>query len=64
MLEITGNYEEAITELEQAVAINSNIAELHITLGRNYRFLEEYDLAVEEFTRANALNPGDSYPTH
>jgi len=48
--------------LEQAVAINSNIAELHITLGRNYRFLEKYDLAVEEFTRANALNPNDPQP--
>ena len=62
VLEITGNYNEAITELEQAVAINTNIADLHITLGRNYRFLEEYDLAVEEFTRANALNPSDSFP--
>jgi tetratricopeptide (TPR) repeat protein len=62
VLEITGNYDEAIAELELAVQENSNIAELHITLGRNYRFLERYDLAVEEFTRANALNPSDAQP--
>jgi tetratricopeptide (TPR) repeat protein len=62
VLEITGNYNEAVTELERAVALNTNIADLHITLGRNYRFLEEYDLAVEEFTRANALNPNDPFP--
>ena len=62
VLEITGNYEEAVVDLERAVAINTNIADLHITLGRNYRFLDEYDLAVEEFTRANALNPNDPFP--
>jgi tetratricopeptide (TPR) repeat protein len=62
VLEITGNYDEAVVELERAVAINTNIAGLHITLGRNYRFLGEYDKAVEEFTRANALNPSDPFP--
>ena len=55
MLEITANYDEAVVELEKAVAINSNIAELHIALGRNYRFLGDNNLAVEEFTKANAL---------
>ena len=62
VLEITGNYEEAVIELEQAVSINANIADLHITLGRNYRFLGRNDLAVESFTRANALNPADPNP--
>lgn len=62
VLEITANYEDAVTELEKAVGVNSNIAELHIALGRNYRFLGKNDMAVEEFTRANALNPADSYP--
>ncbi len=62
VLEITGNYEEAVIELEQAVALNTNISELHITLGRNYRFLGRNDLAVEAFTRANALNPSDPNP--
>lgn len=62
VLEITANYEDAVTELERAVEINANIAELHIALGRNYRFLGRNDLAVEEFTKANALNPSDPYP--
>ncbi len=39
-----------------------NIADLHLALGRNYRYLEQYDRAVEEFNRANALNPGDPLP--
>jgi len=33
-----------------------------LSLGRNYRVLSVYDKAVEEFTRANALNPGDPTP--
>jgi len=62
ILEATGNYEEAIREYEEAIAINGNIADLHLSLGRNYRVLGVYDKAVEEFTRANALNPGDPTP--
>jgi tetratricopeptide (TPR) repeat protein len=62
VLEITGNYEEAIVEYDAAVVQNANIAELHMALGRNYRTLERYDRAVEEFTKANALNPADPLP--
>ena len=62
VLEITGNYEEAIREYETAVSINGNIPDLHLSLGRNYRALQVYDKAVEEFTRANALNPADALP--
>jgi tetratricopeptide (TPR) repeat protein len=62
VLEITANYTDAVTELEKAIAVNSNIPELHIALGRNYRFLNKNDKAVEEFTRANALNPSDPNP--
>ncbi len=62
VLELTGNYADAAREFEAAIAINSNIADLHLALGRNYRYLEQYDRAVEEFNRANALNPGDPLP--
>ncbi len=62
VLEVTGNYEEAIQEYETAVNLNPNISDLHLSLGRNYRALGVYDKAVEEFTRANALNPADSLP--
>ncbi len=59
VLEMTGNYEEAIREYEAAVAINKNIANLHLALGRNYRALGVYDKAVEALNRANTLNPSD-----
>jgi tetratricopeptide (TPR) repeat protein len=62
ILEATGNYEEAIREYQEAIAINGNIADLHMSLGRNYRVLGVYDKAVEEFTRADTLNPPDPTP--
>ena len=62
VLEITGNYEDAVLEYEAAINQNSNIAKLHLALGRNYRFLQQYDRAIEEFTKANALNPTDPDP--
>jgi tetratricopeptide (TPR) repeat protein len=62
ILEMTGNYADAAQEFESAIAINNNIADLHLALGRNYRYLEVFDKAVEEFNRANALNPGDPLP--
>ena len=62
ILSYTGNYEEAITELQAAIAINPNIADLHIQLGSNYSANLEYDKAITEFTTANALNPKDPTP--
>jgi tetratricopeptide (TPR) repeat protein len=59
VLEMTGNYEDAIHEYENAVTINKNIANLHLALGRNYRALGVYDKAVESLNRANTLNPSD-----
>ena len=35
VLEVTANYQEAIVEFEAAAAQNTNIAELHMALGRN-----------------------------
>jgi len=62
VLEITANYEDAITEYEAAIAVNSNVAELHISLGRTYASMLDYTMAVEEYTKANALNPADPIP--
>jgi len=69
VLELTGNYENAITELQAAITQNANIAELHMALGRNYYAIgrlqgsmDNYNLAIEEFNRANALNPRDPIP--
>jgi tetratricopeptide (TPR) repeat protein len=62
VLEYTGNYEEAITEFEAAIAINDNIADLHLALGRNYAAIQDYSKAITEYTKANALNPKDPQP--
>lgn len=62
VLEVTGNYDEAIVEFEAAVQMNQNLADLHIALGRNYKAAGTYDKAVEEFNRAIALKPDDPEP--
>ncbi len=62
VLEVTGNYEEAIREYEAANSINNNLSDIHLALGRTYRALGVYDKSVESLTRANALNPTDPLP--
>lgn len=60
--EVTGNPAQAISEYEAAVLINKNNADVHISLGRNYRFMGVYDKAVNSLTIANQLNPTDPTP--
>jgi tetratricopeptide (TPR) repeat protein len=62
VLEVTGNYNEAIAELETAVSMNDNLADLHLALGRNYNAAEIYNKADSEFGRAIALKPDDPEP--
>jgi tetratricopeptide (TPR) repeat protein len=62
VLEVTGNYKDAIDEFKKALAINDKIADLHVALGRNYKADEQVNLAFEEFNRAIALNPTDPQP--
>ncbi len=62
VLEMTGNYQDAITEFEQAVTMNGNLADLHLALGRNYKANDIYDKAVDQFARAIALRPDDPQP--
>jgi tetratricopeptide (TPR) repeat protein len=62
VLEVTGNYEDAIREYETAIAINPNIAGLHLALGRTYRQAGIFDKAFEALNIANALNPSDPTP--
>lgn len=59
VLEVTGNYDEAVKEFEAAVAMNENISDLHLALGRNYNAAEIYDKAETAFGRAIALKPDD-----
>jgi tetratricopeptide (TPR) repeat protein len=63
VLEMTSNYQEAADEYTAALAINNNIASLHLSLGVIYYVnMDNYVQAVEEFTKAYALNPGDPLP--
>lgn len=62
VLEVTGNYEEAIVEFQAAVNMNKNLADLHIALGRNYKAIQAYDKAAEAFNTAISLKPDDPDP--
>ncbi len=56
----TNNLEEAVQEFERAIAINKNIADLHLFLGVAYKAQERYDLAQEALLLAYSLNPTDT----
>jgi tetratricopeptide (TPR) repeat protein len=64
ILQNTNNFEEAITEYEEALKINNKIADLHLSIGLNYRFLGFSDKAIAAFTEANGLNPEDPMPDY
>jgi len=56
----TQNVEESVEEFQSALAINKNIADLHLNLGVAYKLLEDYDLAQESLLASYALNPSDT----
>ncbi len=61
LLEITGNYEQAVTEFQIAIAVNPNIADLYLALGRAYRAMGDDTNAITAFERASTLNPYDPW---
>ncbi len=61
LLEITGNYQEAINEFQIAISINPNISDLYLALGRNLRADGKDSDAITAFERARSLNPYDSW---
>lgn len=72
-LESTSNYEEAIQQYQAAIKINPNLGFLYMQVGVNYRILaaksqteqeqdQYYDLAIQYFLRANAIDPNDIEP--
>jgi tetratricopeptide (TPR) repeat protein len=56
----TQNLEQAVDEFQAAIAINKNIANLHLYLGVTYKALGQYDLAQEALLAGYALNPDDT----
>ncbi len=53
----TGNYIEALTEYQAAIAINDKLWDLHYSLGAVYKMQGEYDKAIQEMLTGVALNP-------
>ncbi|MBI5298124.1 MAG: tetratricopeptide repeat protein [Chloroflexi bacterium] len=64
VLENTSNYGDAITYYQEAIKLNENIADLHLAVGRNYRVQGINDLAIQEFSLADSLNPNDPNPDY
>jgi tetratricopeptide (TPR) repeat protein len=62
ILQLTANGEQAIQEYLLAIQINSNISEIHLELGVSYKGLGVIDLALQQYTLANTLNPSDIRP--
>jgi len=54
--ESIGNYSAAITEYKKASDINPNLTFLYLSIGVNYRQLEQYDFALEYFAKAADIN--------
>ena len=64
IFEATGDYENAIIFYRSAIELNPNLALLHMELGRNLRFAQVSDQAIDEFLLANTLNPSDAEPEY
>ena len=54
-----GNYEEAKTKFEAAIAIDPNYKDAHYNLGLVFQNLAQYDKAAEHFAKTLELDPGN-----
>lgn len=52
-------FEQAVTFFEKAIEIDGDFTEAHRNLARVYFVRKEYTLAVEEYKKVVALDPGD-----
>ena len=59
----TGKYQEAIELIDQAIAINPNVASYHSNRGNALKALKQLDAAVASYDKAISLNPdfADAY---
>jgi tetratricopeptide (TPR) repeat protein len=56
VLETFRDYNGAIQEYEKAVEITPNLTFLYISIGANYRYLKQYDRALEYFDKAARID--------
>jgi len=53
----TGDFNQAIADLTQAIWLNINDADTYFNRGFAYHVIGEYDHAIADYTRAIRLNP-------
>ena len=56
VLETFRDYNGAIQEYQKAAAITPNLTFLYISIGSNYRYLKQYDRALEYFDKAARID--------
>ena len=56
---LSGNYAQAVNDLNKAIELDPGYAEAYTNRGIVYDKKGEYDRAIAEFSRAIALNPSD-----
>lgn len=54
--ETLANYGEAINEYKRATEITPNLTFLYLSIGINYRQLQQYERALEYFAKATSIN--------
>ena len=57
-------YDEAIADLKQALAINPGLSSAFNIRAAVYQFQGKYDLAIDDYTRAFMLDPQVRYPVN
>lgn len=56
VLESMGYYRDAINAYQRAVELNPNLTFIYIRMGVNYRQLQQYETALEQFAKAARIN--------
>lgn len=62
VLELTANYDQALIEYQEAIALNNKIADLHLSVGRVNWALGFIPEAIEAFSTADSLDPANPLP--
>ncbi len=57
VMEVLGDYREALRSYKRALEIHPRLAYIHIAVGNNYLALGQFDAAVESFQRAAEIDP-------
>jgi tetratricopeptide (TPR) repeat protein len=56
--ESVGNYPQAIAAYKKALQVDPNMTSIYMSIGVNYRKIRQFELALENFSRAAKINEG------